>query len=276
MITALDKVDPAVRAIKSGAAEYLVKPVTPEALHHAVNRALMTRALLAENAALKRHLSLIETGQRHRSPRWTARGWRRRRARRFLEAVAVPSGVLLWSREATGPAGGLRGRPGGGAAPPGRPLRRRAPGHAGAPLRRRVAGGARQVLASRWARPARHRGWAPARDPRDGRRDVARDRRVPGAPPGAGAAKPGPLRARWRTSPTWTTSPTSSTSATWTRCWSASAARSRPEPFSLLFLDLDYFKSVNDTHGHLVGCKLLVEVARVLKACVRDKDVVAR
>jgi diguanylate cyclase (GGDEF)-like protein len=46
--------------------------------------------------------------------------------------------------------------------------------------------------------------------------------------------------------------------------------------FSLLFLDLDRFKSVNDTHGHLVGSKLLVEVARVLRGCVRDNDVVAR
>jgi CheY-like chemotaxis protein len=64
VITALDKVDPAVRAIKNGAAEYLVKPVKPEALNHAVNRALMTRALLMENAALKRHLSLVEAGQR--------------------------------------------------------------------------------------------------------------------------------------------------------------------------------------------------------------------
>jgi diguanylate cyclase (GGDEF)-like protein len=47
-------------------------------------------------------------------------------------------------------------------------------------------------------------------------------------------------------------------------------------PFSLLFLDLDYFKSINDTHGHLVGSKLLVEVARVIKGCVRDNDVTVR
>lgn len=46
--------------------------------------------------------------------------------------------------------------------------------------------------------------------------------------------------------------------------------------FSLLFLDLDYFKSINDTHGHLLGSKLLVEMAHVLKSCVRDHDVVAR
>jgi diguanylate cyclase (GGDEF)-like protein len=48
------------------------------------------------------------------------------------------------------------------------------------------------------------------------------------------------------------------------------------DTFSLLFLDLDYFKSVNDTHGHLVGSKLLVEVARIIKGCVRDNDVVVR
>jgi diguanylate cyclase (GGDEF)-like protein len=35
--------------------------------------------------------------------------------------------------------------------------------------------------------------------------------------------------------------------------------------FSLLFLDLDRFKSVNDTHGHLVGSRLLAEVGSLLK-----------
>ena len=33
---------------------------------------------------------------------------------------------------------------------------------------------------------------------------------------------------------------------------------------------------MNDTHGHLVGSKLLVEVARVVKTCIRDKDVAVR
>jgi len=64
MITALDKVDPAVRAMKSGASDYLIKPVTPEALQHAVHRSLASRALLAENKALRAHLKLFEICQR--------------------------------------------------------------------------------------------------------------------------------------------------------------------------------------------------------------------
>jgi len=54
------------------------------------------------------------------------------------------------------------------------------------------------------------------------------------------------------------------------------AALQTSTPFSLLFLDLDFFKNVNDVHGHLVGSRLLVEVGRILKSCVRDDDVVAR
>src|SRR5260370_17755137 len=35
--------------------------------------------------------------------------------------------------------------------------------------------------------------------------------------------------------------------------------------FSLVFLDLDHFKAVNDTHGHLTGSKLLAEIGQVLR-----------
>jgi diguanylate cyclase (GGDEF)-like protein/PAS domain S-box-containing protein len=45
---------------------------------------------------------------------------------------------------------------------------------------------------------------------------------------------------------------------------------------ALMFLDLDNFKPLNDTHGHAVGDLLLVEVARRLSDCVRETDTVAR
>ena len=45
---------------------------------------------------------------------------------------------------------------------------------------------------------------------------------------------------------------------------------------SLLFLDLDTFKQVNDSHGHLAGSKVLVEAAAVIKKCSRETDTVAR
>jgi diguanylate cyclase (GGDEF)-like protein len=48
------------------------------------------------------------------------------------------------------------------------------------------------------------------------------------------------------------------------------------EPFSLLFLDLDHFKRVNDSWGHLVGSRALVEVARAVAGQVREGDIVAR
>jgi diguanylate cyclase (GGDEF)-like protein len=47
-------------------------------------------------------------------------------------------------------------------------------------------------------------------------------------------------------------------------------------PLSLLFLDLDGFKQVNDSHGHLAGSKALVEAAAVIRSCARETDVVAR
>ncbi|MGB8077362.1 MAG: PAS domain S-box protein, partial [Gallionella sp.] len=54
----------------------------------------------------------------------------------------------------------------------------------------------------------------------------------------------------------------------------ASARNSRHG--ALLFLDLDHFKIVNDTQGHVMGDQLLIEVARCLQTCVREGDSVAR
>ena len=47
-------------------------------------------------------------------------------------------------------------------------------------------------------------------------------------------------------------------------------------PLSLLFIDLDGFKAVNDTHGHLFGSRALVEAAAVIRSSARETDVVAR
>jgi diguanylate cyclase (GGDEF)-like protein len=46
--------------------------------------------------------------------------------------------------------------------------------------------------------------------------------------------------------------------------------------FSLIILDIDYFKKFNDKYGHLVGNEILVKISEIILENVRDEDIVCR
>jgi diguanylate cyclase (GGDEF)-like protein len=281
VMTALDKVDPAVRAMKAGASDYLVKPVTPEALQLSVQRCLATSALLAENQALRAHLKLFETGRRLAStldreqlvPMALAAiasecgGTAAALLERTQDGVFVPSaahgieygeaadllgrcGPVLDSLDAYGPAV--------------------QPVSLGAPLGPSAAReaacltvvddgalvGAVVVLGHRSLPPAAAEGAAfLCRHLGIALRNLGRLKQV------EHLAFLDDLTHLYNT-----------------RYLDVALERELTvgRPFTVLFMDLDHFKLVNDQHGHLSGSRLLVEVGRVLRACVRDDDVVVR
>ena len=56
----------------------------------------------------------------------------------------------------------------------------------------------------------------------------------------------------------------------------AARAEAESRPFCVLMMDLDHFKEVNDTYGHLVGSKTLEQTGHVIKEALRAGDVAAR
>jgi two-component system, cell cycle response regulator len=275
VITALDRVDPAVRAMKSGASDYLVKPVTPEALQVAVQRCIAARSLLAENKVLRAHLRLFETCQRITASLDHDR------------AVALALGALSGELSALSAVFLERGAD--GALVPGGQF---ALDEAGA---RRVAAalaeaagglGTQPALAPLPAGlPAPHALLVPVADESSGLGVAAA---LVGADPDPEAVRSAEFVASHLALALRTLGHLRQvqhlaylddlTHLYNTRFLDVVLERELQSgrPFTVLFLDLDRFKSVNDQFGHLVGSKLLVEVGRVLKACVRDEDVVAR
>jgi diguanylate cyclase (GGDEF)-like protein len=55
-----------------------------------------------------------------------------------------------------------------------------------------------------------------------------------------------------------------------------SQAKRHQRSLALMFLDLDHFKTINDTLGHVVGDELLKEIARRLVECIRTGDTISR
>jgi diguanylate cyclase (GGDEF)-like protein len=278
VITGLDKVDPAVRAIKSGAAEYLVKPVAPEVLQHAVNRALATRALLTENAALRRYVSLLETGQRISTTLDRTR-LTETACIAFFD-MASASAAMLFQVDGSGRPRLLGTQGLDNQAQEAALLAHLTP-RLGTSREVRVLDG----LPGCWPRALA----IPAIEGEDllGYALLL----YPGSPP-EGIAEATDYLARClalalrnlgRIAEVEDLAYLDDLTHLFNTRYlhlvldrEVKSAQQTQGVFSLLFLDLDYFKSINDTHGHMVGSQLLVEMARVLKGCVRDHDVAVR
>lgn len=286
VITSLDEVGPAVRAIQSGAQDYLIKPIAIEALQLAVSRCLATRRLLRENAALRRHVSVFETCQRI-----TATLDRTHLLPLALYSLAAeaeagvgalftldPAGnaVLDAQQDLTPEAQGLYAEALGPALhnlgtearllePESLPMELRGGPIALIPCRH----GGRAMAAAALA-------FSPHRPPQRERLQTCEylGRHI-------GLALENSSRYMAVKDLAYIDNLTRLHNSrylnlTLEKLTLSAAEGQSPAPFSLLFLDLDYFKKVNDEHGHPQGSSLLVEVGRVLRNCVREGDVIAR
>ena len=278
VITALDKVSPAVRAIKSGAAEYLVKPVAPEMLHHAISRTLTARKLFRENASLREYVTLLETGQRI-STTLDRRHLAQTAGHAFSQATGAPA-VMLFQRLSKNEFA-LQGSYG---------LTPEAEKELLERVRvqlRDASGEAPQRIEGTTKYPAIWDFPAWDGDLAWGHAVLLLPSELPASVSSSASYLAKHLALAWRTLGRFAEVEDMAYLDDLTGLYNMryfdlvldrelKGAQQAGGAFSLLFLDLDYFKDVNDTHGHLTGSRLLKEAGRVIKSCVRDNDVAAR
>ncbi len=275
VITAVDRVDPAVRALKSGAADYLVKPVPPESLLLSVSRCVASRQLLQENATLRQHLSLMEAGQRLATT---------------LDRESLYPMALRVLREALGARFGLllaRGDDGALAlvAHEGLDPERAADvaAHAADPLRALGAGFDEVEIAGEHLRAVLS---VDAGEMLGACLMESVPSPAPAALSNAGFLARH-LALALRNLRRLSAAEDLAFRDDLTRLYNLrylhlaldreiQNSRQTGAPFSVLFIDLDHFKGINDAHGHLAGSKLLVEMGGVLKNSVRDFDIATR
>jgi diguanylate cyclase (GGDEF)-like protein len=311
VLTSVGTAEPAVRALRGGALHYLVKPVDPEALVLEIHRCLENRRLLEENAELRRWQALLSTGQRitaclelerltplavdalgHQfdaevtllvrpslaapaSPE--ARGFELLGVRGLPAAEAQTLMALVWGALGTMAESAVEPVAvddlGAGWPATARALRHLEHGLI-VPLRRDGALGAVALLfrvAAQRPFTARH-----ARDAAFLGESIAlalenAERYVQARLVAHLDALTGLFNGRHLEHVVEREIRTRRATVA-----DAESPAPAPAPFSLLFMDLDHFKRVNDTHGHLVGSRVIVEMARLLRRQTRETDVLVR
>lgn len=274
VITALERVDPAVRAIKGGAADYLIKPIAPEALQTAVARCVARRQLLRDNEALRAHLGLLEAG--HQLATTLERDALFPMAAKALQHALSAEASLVFSRR-------LDGSWSFGASSGLSPEEESETAEQVLPL---LAGADRErtslnVGGHRFALLLADEGettWGAC---------LLRAPSLEGAALANATYLMRHLAIALKNVERISTVEDLAYLDDLTRLYNTrfldlaldreiTRSLQTGAPFSVLFLDLDRFKSINDDHGHLVGSKVLVEMGALLKGCVRDQDLVAR
>lgn len=283
VVTAVDSVPAAVRAMRAGALHYVVKPVDAEALRIEVARCLERQALAASLAGWRRHAELLEVSRRL-AGELDPDQLRRLTVDSVMGAVAANAGLLV---EVVNGAPRVHTRRGVD------PAQAESLADAlGSGLLGALAGGPRRVAGRRpGAYPGRaHALFVPLGVEEAPRAAVALLRRPTATPFSVQDERDAAFLVQCVTDAlrnadrfadvrrqVLTDGLTGLGNAGRLDAWLVDChGRTEGHPFGLLFLDLDRFKSVNDTHGHRAGSRLLAGFARLFAAALPEAELLVR